>query len=141
MLDCEEFEQRRWRVVVLAHAARRRDLVEFLRRYRVHVAGWRLEATGETAAVLRAEAGLRAIAAISAAGGAEVELGERITAGQIDALIILVDPLAVHAGEFDAAPLLRAADVVNLPVATNLATAHCLVMGLDPTLAVSSATK
>jgi len=135
MLDGEEFEQHRWRVGVLAHAGRRRDLVEFLRGNRARVAGWSLVATEETAAALRAEAGLKTAAVLPD----DRQLRERLVAGEIDALIVLLPTPRRPAGGPDVMPLLHAADIHNIPVATNLATAYCLVMGLAPTDAAACA--
>ncbi|PYN14249.1 MAG: hypothetical protein DME06_05175 [Candidatus Rokuibacteriota bacterium] len=135
MLDGEEFEQHRWRVGVLAHAGRRRDLVEFLRGNRARVAGWSLVATEETAAALRAEAGLKTAAVLPD----DRQLRARLVAGEIDALIVLLSPPRRPAGGPDVMLLLHAADIHNIPVATNLATAYCLVMGLAPTDAAACA--
>src|SRR2546428_10668439 len=135
MLDGEEFEHHRWRVGVLAHVGRRRDLVEFLRGNRARVASWSLVATEETAAALRAEAGLKTAAVLPE----DRRLRERLVAGEIDALIVLLSP-PLRPGEGpDVMPLLHAADVHNIPLATNLATAYCLVMGLAPTDAAACA--
>ncbi|PYM33526.1 MAG: hypothetical protein DME17_17935 [Candidatus Rokuibacteriota bacterium] len=139
MLDGEEFEHHRWRVGVLAHVGRRRDLVEFLRGNRARVAGWSLVATEETAAVLRAEAGLKTAAVLPDAGPEDRQLRERLVAGEIDALIVLLAPPLRPGGGPDVMPLLHAADIHNIPVATNLATAYCLVMGLAPTDAAACA--
>ena len=135
MLDGEEFEQHRWRVGVLAHAGRRRDLVEFLLGNRARVAGWSLVATEETAAALRAEAGLKTAAVLPD----DRQLRARLVAGEIDALIVLLSLPRRSAGCPGVMPLLHAADIHNIPVATNLATAYCLVMGLAPTDAAACA--
>jgi methylglyoxal synthase len=139
MLDGEEFEQHRWRVGVLAHAGRRRDLVEFLRANRARVAGWSFVATEETAGALRAAAGLRTVAVLADAWPEDRQLRERLVAGELDALIVLLSPPMRPGGGPDVMPLLHAADVHNVPVASNLATAYCLVMGLAPTDAAACA--
>jgi methylglyoxal synthase len=133
VLDGEEFEQHRWRVGILARTGRRRDLVEFLRGNRARVAGWSFVATEEIAGALWAEAGLKTAAVLPDAGPADRKLRERLVAGELDALIVLLSPPMRPGGGPDVMPLLRAADVHNIPVATNLATAYCLVMGLAPT--------
>ena len=63
----------------------------------------------------------------------------RLVAGEIDALIVLLSPPRRPAGDPDVMLLLHAADIHNIPVATNLATAYCLVMGLAPTDAAACA--
>jgi methylglyoxal synthase len=141
MLDGEEFEQHRWRVLVLADAARQPDLVQFLRRYRGLVAGWSFLAIEATAAALRAEAGLRTVAIVSGTDGRDGQLHERIESGEIDALIVLADPLRAQAETFDVRRVLCAADALNVPVATNLATAHCLAVGLVPTESLARASR
>jgi methylglyoxal synthase len=50
----------------------------------------------------------------------------------IDALIFLRDPLTAQPHEPDIAALLRVADVHNVALATNLASAECLVRALMP---------
>jgi methylglyoxal synthase len=55
-----------------------------------------------------------------------------MAAGEIDVLIFLRDLLTPRSAEPDAAPLLRAADLHSVAVATNLSTAECLVRALAP---------
>jgi len=58
--------------------------------------------------------------------------GAEIASGEIDALIFLRDPLTAQPHEPDITALLRVADVHNIAVATNLASAGCLVRALAP---------
>jgi methylglyoxal synthase len=66
------------------------------------------------------------------AQGGDAQIGAEIATGEIDALIVLQDPLTAKPREPDVAPLVRLADLRNVPVATNLATAECLVWALAP---------
>ncbi|HLE27483.1 MAG TPA: hypothetical protein VI793_05160 [Anaerolineales bacterium] len=48
--------------------------------------------------------------------------------GTVDAVIFLVDPLDKHPHEPDIQALLRLCNVHNVPLATNLATADCIII-------------
>ncbi len=132
MLDEHEWGWRRWRVALIAHDAKKADLVAFIRRYRKEVADWSLVATEATAAMLRQELGLKVRGVLPGPRGGDLEIGAEIASGEIDALIFLRDPLTAQPHEPDITALLRVADVHNVAVATNLAGAGCLVRALVP---------
>ena len=121
MLDSEEFERRRWRVAVLADEARQGDLIDFLRRHRELVMGWSFVSTEPTATAIARELVLRVRREVPA-------LHADLAEGAIDALIVL------RAREEDGptTALLSLADALNVPVATNLGSARCLVLALAP---------
>lgn len=132
MLDEHEWEPRRWRVALIAHEAKKHVLVTFVWRHRDHFAGWNLVATEATGAMLREKVSLKVRGVLPGPRGGDVQIGAEIAVGEIDALIFLRDPLTAQPHEPDITALLRVADVHNVPVATNLASAECLVRGLAP---------
>ena len=77
-------------------------------------------------------AGLRIRTVLPGPQGGDVQIGAEVAAGEIDALIFLRDPLTAKPHEPDIAALLRVADVHNVALATNLASAECLVRALTP---------
>jgi methylglyoxal synthase len=127
MLDGEDFE-RRWRVAILAHPERQAELVDFLRRHREHAVGWRIVSTAGLAEALSRGAGLRASGTIADAWHRDAGLLADLAAGAIDALVAL--RAAAAASGPDAGDLLRVADAANVPAATNLGSARCLVLAL-----------
>lgn len=132
MPDEHEWGWRRWRVALIAHDAKKADLVAFIRRHQKQVTDWSLTATQATAAMLRQELELKVREVLPGPRGGDLEIGAEIASGEIDALIFLRDPLTAQPHEPDIAALLRVADVHNIPVATNLASAGCLVRALAP---------
>jgi len=132
MFDEDAGDGSRWRVALIAHDARKHDLVSFALRHREEIRNWHLVATNATGELLRQEAGLEIRGVLPGPWGGDIQIGAEIAAGEIDALIFLRDPLSSQPHEPDITALLRVADVHNVPVATNLASAECLAMALAP---------
>ena len=132
MLNTDEWRPRRWRVALVAHDAKKTALVAFVQRHRTGFKDWELVATASTGEALREATALRIRTVLPGPRGGDVQLGAEIAAGEIDALIFLRDPLTAQPHEPDIAALLRVADVHNVALATNLASAECLVRALTP---------
>jgi methylglyoxal synthase len=136
MLSADDWSPRRWRVGLLAHEAKRESLVAFVQRHRARFRDWELLATTSIAAGLRDAPGLRLRTVPPGSREGEARMKTEIAGGEIDALIFLRDPLTTRPDEEDTAALLHVADVRNVPVATNLASAECIVRALSPEAAV-----
>ena len=132
MLNADDWRPRRWRVALVAHDAKKTALQAFVLRHRADFKDWELLATASTGEVLRDATGLRIRTVLPGPQGGDVQIGAEVAAGEIDALIFLRDPLTVQPHEPDIAALLRVADVHNVALATNLASAECLVRALTP---------
>jgi methylglyoxal synthase len=132
MLSTDDWRPRRWRVALVAHDAKKTALVAFVERHRGEFKDWELVATASTGEALREATGLRIRTVLPGPRGGDVQIGAEIAAGEIDALIFLRDPLTAQPHEPDIAALLRVADVHNCALATNLASAECLVRALTP---------
>ena len=132
MLSTDDWRPRRWRVALVAHDAKKAALLAFVQRHRMQFKNWELVATGSTGEALREATALRIRTVLSGSRGGDVQIGAEIAAGEIDALIFLRDPLTAQPHEPDIAALLRVADVHNVALATNLASAECLVRALAP---------
>jgi methylglyoxal synthase len=132
MLSTEEWRPRRWRVALVAHDSKKTALAAFAERHRTAFTDWELLATASTGEALREATGLRIRTVLPGPRGGDVQIGAEIATGEIDALIFLRDPLTAQPHEPDIAALLRVADVHNVALATNLASAECLVRALMP---------
>lgn len=132
MLSADDRRPRRWRVALVAHDAKKTALVAFVQRHRAQFKDWELLATASTGEALREATGLRLRTVLPGPQGGDVQIGAEIAAGEIDALIFLRDPLTAQPHEPDVAALLRVADVRNVALATNLASAECLTRALSP---------
>ena len=132
MLTADDRGLRRWRVALVAHDAKTPALVAFVKRHRACFKDWELLATALTGEAVRDATGLRVRTVLDAPRGGDLQIGAEMASGEIDALIFLRDPLTAGPHEPDVAALLRVADVHSVAVATNLASAECLVRAFSP---------
>ena len=132
MLSPDDGRPRRWRVALIAHDEKKAAMVAFVQRHRAQFKNWELLATATTGEALRDATGLRMRTVLSGPRGGDIQIGAEVAAGEIDAVIFLRDPLTAHPHEPDVAAVLRVADVHNVALATNLASAECLVRALSP---------
>ena len=68
---------------------------------------------------------------LSGADGGDQQIGARIAYNEIDAVLFFRDPLTAQPHEPDVTALFRLCDVHNIPLATNVAPAEVLVMGIE----------
>jgi methylglyoxal synthase len=118
-------------VALVAHDEKKADLIRLATRYRSALANLRLIATGHTGTLLAEELDLEVERVHSGPMGGDLEIGARIVAGDVDAVVFLRDPLAAHPHEPDIQALLKVCDVHSVPVATNLASAEILLRSLS----------
>jgi len=65
------------------------------------------------------------------AAGCDIQIGARIVAGDVDAVVFLRDPLTAHPHEPDIQALMKVCDVHRVPLATNVASAEILLRSLS----------
>ena len=88
-------------------------------------------ATGTTGRQVAEATGLKIATFMSGSQGGVQQIASRIQCNEIDLLLFFRDPLNAKPHEPNETSILRLCDVHNIPVATNIATAECLIMGLD----------
>ncbi len=118
------------RIALVAHDKKKDDMValaiEFAPLLRQHT----LMATGTTGGRLESEAGLAVERLLSGPLGGDLQIGARLSVGEVDALVFLRDPMTAQPHEPDINALVRACDVHDVPCATNMATARLLLAHL-----------
>lgn len=118
-------------VALIAHDNKKLDLAMFARENRAVLERFHLIATGTTGAVLMDKAGLEIERLRSGPDGGDLQVGARVAADEVLAVIFFRDPLTAQPHEPDVAALMRICDVRQVPLATNLATATAILTWLE----------
>jgi methylglyoxal synthase len=118
------------RVALVAHDAKKPDMVTWAKAHREQLAGCELFATGTTGGQIHEATGLLITRFLSGPMGGDLQLGAALAEGKIDILIFFWDPLTAQPHDPDVRALIRVAVVWNIPVACNLATADLVIRGL-----------
>jgi methylglyoxal synthase len=121
-------------IALIAHDAKKEDMVELVKAHKELLAQCAIVATANTGRLVRDRTKLCVTLLQSSALGGDQQIGALVANGQIDAVIFLRDPLTARPHEPDVAALARVCDVHNVPLATNLATAEAvlLLIGKSP---------
>lgn len=114
-------------LALIAHDGKKADMVAWATFNRQVLAHYHLVATAATAKLLKEKVGLEVEAVHPGPQGGDAQIGSRVVEQQVDAVFFLVDPLDKHPHEPDIQALLRLCNVHNVPLATNVATADCII--------------
>jgi methylglyoxal synthase len=117
-------------IALIAHDRKKDDMVSLAREFTPLLAACHLLATGTTGGRLHAEVGLDVECLLSGPLGGDLQIGARLSVGEVDAVVFLRDPMTPQPHEPDINALVRACDVHNVPCATNLAGARLLLREL-----------
>lgn len=118
-------------LALVAHDAKKGDMLALARAHVDQLRRMELLATSTTGAVLVDEVGLEVERSASGPQGGDLQIAALISAGKVDAVIFLRDPLTSHPHEPDIQALLKVCDIYSVPLATNLASAHILLEHLS----------
>jgi methylglyoxal synthase len=115
------------RIALVAHDARKPDLLDWVKANQGSLAHHHLFATGSTGNMLIEKTGLPVYCFRSGPLGGDQQIGAQIADGGIDFLIFFWDPLEPQPHDPDVKALLRLAVLYNIPTASNRATADFLI--------------
>jgi methylglyoxal synthase len=118
-------------IALIAHDAKKQDMLAFIRRFEAALAKHRLVATATTGRLIRDSTGLRVETVLAGPQGGDLQIGARVAAGEVEMVIFLRDPLTAQPHEPDITALLRVCEVHNVPFVTNIAGAQILVASID----------
>ena len=119
------------RIALIAHDKKKDQMIALAKEHKSILALHELYATGTTGALVIGETGLSINRLKSGPLGGDQQIGSMIATNQLDLVIFLRDPLTAQPHEPDVSALLRLCDVVNIPLATNVASAKIMLRALD----------
>lgn len=114
-------------IALVAHDAKKRDLVEWVKYNEGTLKQYKLYATRSTGQEIRQSTGLDISLLLSGPYGGDAQMGALIADGTIDILVFLWDPLTPQPHDVDVKTLLRLAVLHNIPMACNRSTADFLI--------------
>ncbi len=118
-------------IALIAHDKKKELMVQFCIAYKGIFAKHHLVATGTTGGLITDATGLEVHKFLAGSQGGDQQIGARIAYNEIDLVLFFRDPLTSKTYEPDVLNVLKLCDIHNIPVATNVATAEVLILGLD----------
>jgi len=118
-------------IALIAHDSKKDDMVAFAHRRLQVLSKYHLIATGTTGQRINQATDLDVERMASGPLGGDAQISAQVVAGEVAAVIFLVDPLYAQPHEPDIRALLRVCEVYNVPLATNVATAEAIVSQLQ----------
>jgi methylglyoxal synthase len=119
--------QQRKTVALIAHDNKKDDMIAFAQDHQDVLERYALIATGTTGKLLNEATGLTVTRMLSGPIGGDAQIAAQVAEGKVAAVFFFIDPLGKHPHDPDINSLLRICNVHNVPLATNTATAGCLL--------------
>lgn len=116
-------------IAVIAHDAKKPELVKFLKEHEDWLPGVHLLATGRTAEFLESQGIVCKHLSPGQYGGYN-QICDLIEKGEVDIVIFLRDHKVIQQHHEDIRRLLEICNIKNIPLATNYASAELLIVGL-----------
>lgn len=114
-------------IALIAHDGKKDDIISWCRANKEILSKHKLSGTGTTARMIADHVGLEIKGYNSGPLGGDQQIGAKIVEGNIDMVIFFSDPLAAQPHDPDVKALLRIAQVYDIPMANNKATADFMI--------------
>ena len=118
------------RIALIAHDNMKPKMIEWCKDNYEALSHHFLCGTGTTSSKITEATGLPVKAYLSGPLGGDQQIGARVAVGEIDVIIFFSDPLTAMPHDPDVKALLRIAQVYDIPIANNVATANCILKAL-----------
>ena len=118
-------------IALIAHDRMKDRMVALAQEFRHVLTRHRLIATGTTGSRLQQQVGLEVECLLSGPLGGDLQIGARLSVGEVQVVVFLRDPMTPQPHEPDINALVRACDVHDITCATNLATARRVLRQID----------
>ncbi len=114
-------------IALIAHDNKKQELIEWCLKNKEILEHHFLCGTGTTAKMVADRTGLPVRGYNSGPLGGDQQIGARVVDGKIDLIIFFSDPLTAQPHDPDVKALLRIAQVYDIPIANNRATADFII--------------
>ena len=119
-------------IAFLAHDKKKKLMVQFCTAYKSVLAKHDLFATATPGRLIADNTGLPITLLLSHKQGGHQQINARIAYNEIDLVLLFTDPNSIDAwDDSQMIETIRHCDKHNVPIATNLASAEMLIMGLQ----------
>ena len=119
-------------IAFLAHDKKKELMVQFCTAYKSVLMKHNLYATATTGRLIADNTGLPITLLLSHKQGGHQQINARIAYNEIDLVLLFTDPNTTeHWDDCQMIETIRYCDKHNVPIATNLASAEMLIMGLQ----------
>ena len=114
-------------IALIAHDNKKAEIIDWCMKNKTILERHNLCGTGTTARMIADRTGLPIRGFNSGPLGGDQQIGARIAEGDIDLVIFFSDPLTAQPHDPDVKALLRIAQVYDIPIANNRATADFII--------------
>lgn len=114
-------------IALIAHDSKKQEIIEWCEENKAILEHHFLCGTGTTAKMITDKTGLPVKGYNSGPLGGDQQIGAKIVEGRVDFVVFFSDPLAAQPHDPDVKALLRIAQVYDIPIANNRATADFLI--------------
>lgn len=119
--------KKRKTIALIAHDNKKAEIVNWSLKNRTTLEKYDLCGTGTTAKLVAEATELKVKRYLSGPLGGDQQIGAKVAEGKIDMVIFFWDPLEAQPHDPDVKALLRIANVYDIPIATNRATADYII--------------
>ena len=114
-------------IALIAHDSKKHEMIDWCEANKEILKGHFLCGTGTTARMITEATGLPVKGYNSGPLGGDQQIGAKIVEGRIDFVVFFSDPLTAKPHDPDVKALLRIAQVYDIPIANNRATADFMI--------------
>ncbi|MBO7149257.1 MAG: methylglyoxal synthase [Clostridia bacterium] len=117
-------------IALIAHDNKKPEIIEWAMKNKEILSKFSLCGTGTTSKRIQEATGLNVKGYLSGPLGGDQQIGALVATGGVDLVVFFCDPLQAQPHDPDVKALLRIANVYDVAIATNVATADLVIKSL-----------
>ena len=114
-------------IALIAHDKKKEEMLDFVSHHQELLSKFHLIATRTTGTLINENCGLEVQTMMSGPLGGDQQIGAKIVEGVVNFVVFFSDPLTAQPHDPDVKALLRIAQVYDIPIANNRATADFML--------------